>query len=94
MSKSIMQKDLSRCFLCGGMNSLEEHHIFGGANRKLSERYGLKVMLCGVECHRLGKHSAHMNIEVNKSLKRLGQIAFEARHSHEEFMEIFKKNYL
>ena len=94
MSKSIMQKDLSRCFLCGGMQGLEEHHIFGGPDRKLSEKYGLKVMLCGVECHRLGKHSVHMNREVSDSLKRLGQIAFEARHSHQEFMEIFKKNYL
>ena len=94
MSKSIMQKDLSRCFLCGGMNGLEEHHIFGGPNRKWSEKYGLKVMLCGVECHRLGKHSAHMDRQTGDCLKRLGQIAFEARHSHEEFMEIFKKNYL
>ena len=94
MSKSIMQNDLSRCFLCGGMNGLEEHHIFGGPNRKWSEKYGLKVMLCGVECHRLGKHSVHTNREVSDSLKRLGQIAFEARHSHQEFMEIFKKNYL
>ena len=33
-----------RCFLCGrsetNSNRLEVHHIFGGANRKLSDRYG------------------------------------------------------
>ena len=94
MSKSIIQKDTSRCFLCGGTVGLEEHHIFGGPNRKWSEKYGLKVMLCGEKCHRLGKNSAHMNRSVSDSLKRIGQIAFEARHSHDEFMKIFGKNYL
>lgn len=94
MSKSIVQKDPSRCFLCGKTVGLEEHHIFGGARRKWSEKYGLKVMLCGIECHRLGKNSAHMNRKTGDSLKRLGQIAFEARHSHDEFMQIFGKNYL
>lgn len=94
MSKSIMQHDTSHCYLCGGCNGLEEHHVFGGPNRKWSEKYGLKVMLCGNECHRLGKNSAHMNRETGNSLKRLAQIAFEARHSHDEFMKIFGKNYL
>ena len=92
--KSIIQKDDSRCFLCGGMRNLEEHHIFGGANRKWSEKYGLKVKLCGIECHREGKNSAHKNREVSESLKRLAQIAFEARWSHEEFMAKFGKNHL
>ena len=31
-----------RCWLCGRWGWLEEHHIFGGANRKKSEKYGLK----------------------------------------------------
>ena len=93
-SKSIMQKGDKRCFLCGKVNGLEEHHVFGGANRKWSEKYGLKVYLCGIECHREGPNSAHKNRDVSERLKRLGQIAFEARHSHEEFMQIFGKNYL
>ena len=32
--------------------------------------------------------------EKNQNLKRLGQIAFEARHSHDEWMQIFRKNYI
>ena len=39
-----------RCFLCGRNDTgdpLERHHIFGGANRKKSEKYGLVVYLCG-----------------------------------------------
>ena len=43
MSKSILQEDDEICFLCGGWGACEWHHIFGGANRKLSEKYGLKV---------------------------------------------------
>ena len=91
--KSILQHE-KVCFLCGARVGLEEHHIFGGPNRKLSEKYGLKVYLCGIKCHREGPNSAHMNREVSDSLKRLAQIAFEARHTHEEFMRIFGKNYL
>ena len=47
---------MTTCWLCGktdyGLNRLERHHIFGGANRKKSERYGLIVYLCGETCHR------------------------------------------
>lgn len=92
MAKSIMQNG-ERCYFCGRVNGLEEHHVLGGtANRKLSEKYGLKVLLCQ-DCH-TGKNGAQYNRERNQSLKRLAQIAFEARHSHDEWMEIFKKNYL
>ena len=44
MAKSILQKD-KECFLCTRMQDLEQHHIFGGPNRKWSEKYGLKVWL-------------------------------------------------
>ena len=50
-----------RCWLCGRWGWLEEHHIFGGANRKKSEKYGLKVGLCGDTCHRNGKDAAHQS---------------------------------
>lgn len=50
MAKSIMQQDDNECYLCGAngtMDHLHWHHVFGGPNRKLSERYGLKVRICG-----------------------------------------------
>lgn len=91
-SKSIVQNG-ERCFFCGRMVGLERHHIFGGvANRPLSEKYGLWVWLCQ-NCH-TGTDGAQYDRKRNRMLKRLGQIAFEARHSHEEWMDIFKKNYL
>ena len=41
------------CFLCGKVGLLEEHHVFSGPYRSKSERFGLKVGLCGDSCHRL-----------------------------------------
>ena len=82
-----------RCYFCGSRVNLERHHVFGGvANRPLSEQYGLWVYLCH-NCH-TGTDGAQYNRERNQSLKRLAQIAFEARHSHEEWMQVFRKNYL
>lgn len=91
MAKSILQND-ERCFLCGRTTDLQTHHVLGGANRKWSEKYGLTVRLCQ-NCH-LGKDGAQYNRNVNQGLKRLAQIAFEARHSHDEWMQIIRKNYL
>lgn len=45
MGKSIMQEDRTICYFCGRNGSrdpLEEHHVFGGANRKLSEKRRIK----------------------------------------------------
>lgn len=90
--KSIMQ-DGKFCYLCGGKVDLERHHVLGGvANRPLSEKYGLWVWLC--HQHHTGPEGAQYNKAVNQGLKRLAQIAFEARHSHNEWMDVFKKNYL
>lgn len=90
---------MRRCFLCGRNGNgdpLERHHIFGAANRPLSEKYGLTVYLCGNRCHRLGKYSAHQNAEVAAYLHRHGQrkAMQEQGWSVAEFIEIFGKNYL
>ncbi len=72
---------------------MECHHVFGGiANRKLSEKYGLKVYLCP-DCHRLGKIAAHRNKNTMGFLHREGQQAFESYYDM-GFKAIFGKNYL
>lgn len=94
--KSILQPKESRtCFLCSREGLVEEHHIFyGTANRKLSERYGLKVKLCP-ECHRAAKIGIHGgNRSADLKLKRTGQMAFEERYKDLCFREIFGINYL
>lgn len=92
MGKSILQKD-ERCFICGRVTELECHHVMNGtANRKLSEKYGLTVWLCRE--HHTGDSGVHKNRAKADALKRLAQIAFEARYSHDEWMQVFRKNYL
>lgn len=99
--KSIMQKKGSKvCMLCmllehnlNPHNYLEEHHVFCGVNRRNSESYGLKVYLCEKH-HTYGENAVHQNKEVDLMLRRLGQQAFERKHTREEFMRIFGKNYL
>jgi hypothetical protein len=72
---------------------LEKHHCLAGvANRKLSEKYGLWVMLCH-ECH-TGKNGAQYDKEKNLMLKRDAQFAFERTHTRSEWMKLFGKNYL
>ena len=92
MAKSILQRE-KVCFFCGCRVGLEEHHVLGGPNRKWSDKYGLTIYVCNYH-HTDLKEGVQYNKERNQSTKRLAQIAFEARHSHELWMEIFKKNYI
>lgn len=50
MTKSIMQEDRSKCFICGSMRDIEEHHCWTAFNRKHSTEDGLVVSLCR-RCH-------------------------------------------
>ena len=86
------------CFLCKRnrhAGRLELHHIFGGARRKLSTKYGLCVTLCE-ECHRLGKHAVHQSAETMQYLHEYGQrkAMQENGWDVQTFREIFGKNYL
>lgn len=91
--KSILQTE-KKCYLCGRTSALEKHHIFGGANRKNSEKYGLWVWL-DHWCHNEPPAGAHHNKEVMDFLRREGQKMFEEIHgSREDFTRAFGRNYL
>ena len=92
-SKSILQQGDPRCFFCGKRFGLERHHVMTGPNRALAERFGLWVYCCDFD-HRDPKNGVQYNRKKADSLKQMAQIAFEARHSHEEWMQMFRKNYL
>lgn len=114
MSKSMLQQDETRCFFVDHKSeddpkhpentyqALDKHHVFGGPNRKHSEKYGLWVKICMCRCHRTGEYGGPLSIHNNPNkeggkdlmLKRLAQRTFEEKYSHEEFMRIFGKNYL
>lgn len=83
------------CFLCGNYEVLEEHHIFGGARRPISTKYGLTVQLCPW-CHRIDADSAHRSGKTADLLHKYGQhkAMTEQKWSREEFIAHFGKNYL
>lgn len=95
MANSIIQTE-KKCLFCGGVRWLECHHIFGGnPNRKLSEKYGLKVWLCHSH-HNEPPNGVHFNAEIRKRLQAKAQ-KIAMRHYEwtiEEFIKIFGKNYL
>lgn len=97
--QSILQSR-KECYLCRKIfgqaveYGLEEHHvIFGTANRKKSEKYGLKVWLCQNH-HRNGKMAVHQNRHVAELLIREAQIEFEGIYGHKKFMKEFGKNWI
>ena len=71
---------------------VEEHHIFDGPRRKISEELGLKVYLCP-EHHRTGKASVHGNMYRRRFLQRIAQGKYEETHSRQEWMRLMGKNY-
>lgn len=87
------------CWICGRNGSedpLDEHHIFGGAYRKKSERDGLKVYLCHGRCHIFGKYAAHNNAETMRKLRAWGQREAMRRFgwTTAQFVSEYGKNYL
>ena len=91
MAKSIITKIDNYCFLCGRRAS-EVHHIFGGPNRALSEKYGLTVPLCHW-CHNEPPNGAHHCKETADLLHKIGQTRFEQEYPELDFLELFGKNY-
>ena len=98
MAKSIIQADKTKCYICGknayaDIFGLDEHHCFGGANRKISEKYGLKVYICHTSCHLYG---VHKNAELNRKLQADVQKKAMKHYNWttEQFINIFGKNYI
>lgn len=90
MAKSIIQIE-RQCFVCGSPYVEEHHVIHGVANRKLSEKYGLKVWLCPLH-HRDSKYGVHFDKEFDEELKKFAQTKFEETYDM-DFREVFGKSY-
>lgn len=94
--KSIIQTDKFRCYICGrnsAFEPLDEHHVYAGANRKLSEKYGLKVYLHHWTCHLNG---VHKDGEMGDKLKSDVQKKVMEKYgwSVDDFIAIFGKSYI
>jgi len=78
--------------MCGSHRWIEIHHIYSGAFRNKSMKYGLVVPLCHY-CHNEPPNGVHHNRKNMDYLRKLGQEAFEKKYPELDFMKIFGRNY-
>lgn len=87
---SVFSNDTERCYLCGSTYKLTWHEIYSGKNRQNSMRYGLCLRLC-LNCHSKEQEDSQFNDYWHKQ----GQLYWEENiGSREEFIKVFKRNYL
>ena len=92
--KSIIQSDMSKCYVCKTTLGLHKHHIFEGtANRAKSEECHAIVRLCGLH-HNLSNHGVHFDKKLDLKLKQEAQKELEKEYSREWFIQTFGKSYL
>lgn len=96
-AESILQKEESRCFLCGANGSsdpLNRHEVFGGANRQKSKYLGLWVSLCHTRCHQ-GPCGVHSDAEKAQRLKQYAERTARKWYgwSKADFIRIFGRSY-
>lgn len=91
---SIMQEDLTRCYLCGACDQkLDRHEPFNGPLRGKSKYFGMWVMLCSERCHH---GDVHKHFQTAKKLKEDAQRAAmnEYGWNTNDFIIEFGKNWL
>lgn len=91
---SIVQRNMTRCYMCNAPGLLERHEVFGAANRDKSKRLGLWVHLC-TRCHR-GVDGVHFKAEKMQMLHEQGQRAAMEEYGWtvDEFRKKIGKNYI
>ena len=95
--KSIIQKN-KECWYCKTTYNLENHHIYFGPNRKVSDKNGFVVWLCnyhhtGSLCG-ISKYSVHFNRKMNLKLKQICQSKYEENHTRDDFIRLIGRSYL
>lgn len=100
--QSIMNTKKGVCFMCGKVCQTQEHHIFGGGNRRAATKWGMTVHLCPY-CH-WKCHNGDESPYIRHKLHVEGQKAWEdfygleliadGKKPREEFMKAFGRNYL
>ena len=84
---------MNNCIVCGSPYVQIHHCIYGTANRRLSDKYGLIVPLCSE--HHTGMSGVHFQKDFDTWLKQQAQKRFEEVHgTREDFRRIFGKSYL
>ena len=89
---SILQ-DNKECFITHRTYGLHKHHIYGGANRRISEEHGFYIWLVP-ELHNMSDRGIHFDKGFDLWIKQLCQTEYEKTHSRDEFMALIGRNYL
>lgn len=88
---SIIYQDLNKCCICGSNVAVELNEIYEGAYRQTSIKYGMVAPMCNkITCHK----RFHNDKAFNLKYKVIFQKEFEKTHSHNEFIDIFKQDYI
>lgn len=91
--KSVFTDNMDCCIYTGSY-IVERHHIFGGANRKLSEKYGFVVPL-RPDYHPNGVHFNPKNGDIDTQLKQAAQRYYEENiGTREDFRREFGRSWL
>lgn len=91
---SILQNEMTKCYVCGTTNNLHIHEVFyGTANRQKSIKYGCCVSLCANH-HNLSNEGVHFNKALDLEIKKKMQKRFNEVYPDLDFLKIFGKNYL
>ena len=90
---SCFTDDMDHCYFTGSA-PVERHHIFGGNNRKNSEKYGFVIPL-RPDLHPNGVHAGNDASQIDINLKHMAQRHFEAYYGkRDDFIRIFGKSWL
>lgn len=93
MKDSRMVSNTERCIFCLSPN-VEEHHVFFGADRPISDKYKLTLPLCNKH-HTGSADCPHMNRIIDLALKCWAQSIYEREiGDRNDFRREFRKSYL
>ena len=91
--ESIIQKE-KECLVCKTTFNLHKHHVFGAANRPLSEKHGMTIWLCARH-HNMSNEGIHFKKDLDIKVKEYAQSIFEANlGDRNDFRRIFGRSYL
>lgn len=90
---SVFTDDLEHCYFTGSA-PVEIHHIWGGANRNKSAKYGFCVPL-RPDLHPNGVHAGSDARMIDAALKHMAQKYYEKHYgTREDFIREFGKSWL
>lgn len=88
---SIFTNDLHHCFITGDADGVHVHHIFGGAKKHLSEKYGFLLPL-RYDWHNGTSYSIHQDLSLALQYKIQCQEYYLKHYgTKEQFISEFQK---